>query len=236
MLTADIFDVNIELVPHVASRSRRGTYHHGNLRVALVSAGLELLEGEGVEALTLRAVARRAGVSHAAPYNHFADRQALLAAVATKGFEQLGASIAAAAAGLVAPRERLRALARGYLSFPASHPELYRLMFGNEIRHRAAHPELVAADHAIAHAAREATAACLALSSRRPVATETASAAGWALVHGLAALLIDEQIELPSGRAPDAGFQEEVTRLFLEALIPEDALPPGRVRTGRRRG
>lgn len=215
------------------SRPRRGAYHHGNLRPALISAGLELLEVGGVEALTLRAVARRAGVSHTAPYNHFADRQALLAAVATEGFEELGASIAAATADVTAPRERLRALARGYLEFPATHPELYRLMFGNEIRDRAAHPELVAADDAIAGAAREATAACLALSARRPVATEMASAAGWALVHGLAALLIDEQIQLPSGRLPDAAFQEEIADLFLGALIPEDALAPEAVRTAR---
>ncbi|MDJ0866963.1 MAG: TetR/AcrR family transcriptional regulator [Myxococcota bacterium] len=218
------------------SRRPRSTYHHGNLRPALVSAGVELLEAEGVEALTLRAVARRAGVSHGAPYNHFADRQALLAAVATEGFEQLGASIATAAAGVTAPRERLRALARGYLAFPAAHPELYRLMFGNEIRDRAAHPELVAADDAIAGAAREATAACLALSARRPVATEMASAAGWALVHGLAALLIDDQIHLPSGRVPDAAFQEEVADLFLDAMIPEDALAPATVRTARSKG
>jgi AcrR family transcriptional regulator len=222
-------------MPAASARSR-AAYHHGNLRPTLISAGLELLEVEGVDALTLRAVARRAGVSHAAPYNHFADRQALLAAVATAGFEQLGASIAAAAAGVTAPRERLRALARGYLAFAATHPGLYRLMFGNEIRDRAARPELVVADDAIAGAAREATAACLALSARRPVATETASAAGWALVHGLARLLIDGQIQLPSGRLPDAAFREEIADLFLDALIPEDALASETIRTARSDG
>ncbi len=218
-----------------AARSRRprAAYHHGNLRPALIAAGLELLEAEGVGALTLRAVARRAGVSHAAPYNHFADQQALLAAVALEGFEQLGASIGAAAAEVTAPRDRLRALARGYLAFTAKHPELYRLMFGDALRDRAAHPDLVAADDAIAGAAREATGACLALSARRPVATEMASAAGWALVHGLASLLIDEQIQLPSGRLPDSAFQEEVSDLFLDALIPEDALAPEAVQAGR---
>jgi AcrR family transcriptional regulator len=111
-----------------------------------VEAAVEVLEEEGLTGLTLRAVARRAGLSHAAPYNHFADREALLAAVAAEGFHRLGEAIAAAAAGDADPRARLRALARGYLSFPAAHPGLYRLMFGAEIRDRAAHPERVAAD------------------------------------------------------------------------------------------
>ncbi len=210
----------------------RDSYHHGNLREALVEAAVELLESGGAAGLTLREVARRAGVSHAAPYNPFADRQALLAAVATEGFRRLAASIGRAVEGVSEPRERLRALARGYLAFPAAHPGLYRLMFGSEIHDRAAHPELVAADDAIANAAREATAACLALSARRPVSTEMASVAGWALVHGFAALAIDEQIRLPSGRVPDAAFQEELAELFLAALIPEDALP-GAAKTTR---
>src|SRR5919107_731159 len=78
--------------------ARRKTYHHGDLRQALLDAALELLRAEGAAALTLRAVARAAGVSQAAPYRHFADRGALVAAVAEEGFERLGAAMMGAMA------------------------------------------------------------------------------------------------------------------------------------------
>jgi AcrR family transcriptional regulator len=203
----------------------RRAYHHGNLRAELVRAAIALLEREGVTGIRLREVARRAGVSHAAPYNHFADREALLAAAATEGFARLDAALAAAARRAGDPRARLRALARAYLDFALGNPALYRLMLGSEIRDRDAHPELLAADAAVAQRARDLTAACLALSARRPIENETASVAAWALVHGLADLLIDGRVRLPSGRAPDAAFRDEVAALFLTALVPEDALP-----------
>lgn len=234
MLTIEIYGVNISFMASSIVAAERSSYHHGNLRAALLEAAIEVLEQEGFAGLSLRAVARRAGVSHTAPYNHFADLQDLLAAVATEGFRRLGASIESAAAAAASPRERLLALARGYLALPSEHPALYRLMFGNEIRDRSAYPELVSADDAIADTARQVTADCLALSSRRSVATETASAAGWALVHGLASLLTEDQVRLPSGRTPGREFQEEIAQLFLEALIPEDALGREPAR-GRRR-
>src|SRR3972149_3564682 len=98
------------------STRRRGSYHHGNLRRALLDAALELVETQGAEALTLRAAARRAGVSPAAPYRHFADKRTLLAAVAEEGFRALTEAMRQATAAHGAqPPGRFRALGVSYI-------------------------------------------------------------------------------------------------------------------------
>ena len=206
------------------SRHDRSAYHHGDLRNALIEAAMKVLEDGGVAGLTLRGAARQAGVSHTAPYNHFGSKQGLLAAVATEGFQRLEASLASTLQEASDPRNRLRALASAYMAFALANPALYRLMFGGEIENRSQYAELIQADEATAEYAREMTADCLALSKRDPVATETAAVSAWALVHGLADLLIHEHVHLPSGRAPDAAFLSEIADLFLSALIPEDSL------------
>lgn len=118
-----------------APRARRekkpnDSYHHGNLRTALVSAALALLDEEGVEAVTIRAVARRAGVTHAAPANHFRDRRALLTALATEIFsglrKEIDRKLANAGPGLEA---RLRIFAQAVLRFGLAAPNRYRLIW-----------------------------------------------------------------------------------------------------------
>jgi AcrR family transcriptional regulator len=118
------------------------SYHHGDLRSALVSAGVELLAEQGVEALSLREVARRAGVSHAAPYRHFNDKQALLTAIAEQGFRMLN-ELVRSTAGRDYPSEsaRLKAALAGYLEFGRSHPHHAELMFGALARIKPAHLE-----------------------------------------------------------------------------------------------
>src|SRR5262245_23167774 len=101
------------------------TYHHGNLKEALLTAGGELLEKQGIAALSLRETARLAGVSHAAPYRHFPDKDTLLAALAAEGFELLRQSLAARAA---------REWGEGYVMFALAHPHRFRLMFGGQLR------------------------------------------------------------------------------------------------------
>lgn len=104
-------------------------YHHGNLKAELVRTGIALLEEEGLPALTLRAIAARAGVSHAAPRNHFKSLRDLLTAIATEGFRLHAAAMRA---GLPpdAPREaRLHAAMEGYARFAREHPALFALMF-----------------------------------------------------------------------------------------------------------
>jgi AcrR family transcriptional regulator len=158
----------------------RRAYHHGDLPAALLRAAGKILEKEGVEALALRPLARRTGVSHAAPYRHFRDRESLLAALAAEGFAMLGRALrdAAAAGGL-------RAMGEAYVRFALGHPQRFRLMFGGSLR-LDAHPAL-----------RQAAAQTYAglVRAFEPLAGAegalTAAAAAWSLVHGLAQLLLD---------------------------------------------
>src|SRR5262245_59003880 len=111
-----------------STRSRR-RYHHGDLPAALLQSAGKILEKQGVEGLSLRALTRQAGVSHAAPYRHFRDLESLLAALAAEGFERLGREQrAAASAG------GLRGMGEAYVRFALAHPQRFRLMFGDRLR------------------------------------------------------------------------------------------------------
>src|ERR1700750_2556845 len=108
-------------------------YHHGNLREALLLAGERALEPGAAQSLSLRELAREVGVSHAAPRRHFADKQALLDALALAGFERLGAALAAAIAAAGPDFDaRLLALARAYIAYATEHPALIELMFASK--------------------------------------------------------------------------------------------------------
>src|SRR5213075_1047621 len=112
------------------------TYHHGDLPAALLRAAGRTLEKRGIGALSLRETARRAGVSHNAPYRHFPDREALLAALAAQGFAMLGSEQKSSAA-----TGGLRAMGEAYVRFALAHPQRFRLMFGGQMRF-AKHPAL----------------------------------------------------------------------------------------------
>src|SRR3989337_2146185 len=96
------------------------TYHHGDLRAAVLAAAWKMVEKEGIARLGVREAARRAGVSHNAPYRHFADRKALLAALVAEGFEQLNAALENRAG---------RELGEAYVAFAFQHPQRFRMMF-----------------------------------------------------------------------------------------------------------
>jgi len=109
------------------------SYHHGDLHAALVRAAAAEIERSGYENLSLRELAKAIGVSRAAPYRHFADRRALLAAVAADGFDRLTASYRTAIANGKTPQARLAAAGRAYLAFAADRPQLFRLMFVSDL-------------------------------------------------------------------------------------------------------
>lgn len=186
--------------PTPAPASTRRGYHHGDLRSALVSAAERLLAERAGSAFTLREVARAAGVSHNAPYNHFADRQALLAAVAAQGFDALArAQRAALAPEPPATAAALRAAARAYLAFAAENPARYRLMFSGELI-GCAEPALRASGAEAFGILSDLIAQAVAAGRFRPDPAATHALTAWALVHGLAMLVLDGRVAV----APEA--------------------------------
>jgi len=121
-------------------------YHHGNLRAELLATALKQLQKSGVEELSLRALARGLKVSQTAPYRHFADKNALLAALATHGYRELLDALRQASATTDnCPRAQLIAFAHAYVDFAAHNPQLFKLMFGPAVQPAVSYPELRAA-------------------------------------------------------------------------------------------
>jgi AcrR family transcriptional regulator len=162
-------------------------YHHGDLRRALIDAAAKIVAKQGAGAVTLREVARLAGVSHNAPYRHFDSLNALLAAVATEGFEEFGEKLRAAAEAEPDAKFRRNAIGRAYLRFALDNPKLYLLMFGADLD-KAGHDELRAA----ADGAFSVVTNALSRSGKTGHADAIRA---WAFVHGLAHLVLDRQIK-----------------------------------------
>lgn len=179
-------------------------HYDGDLKAALVAAARTIVERDGVAALSLRGVARATGVSAMAPYHHFKDRSALVAAVAAAGFDQLYTDkMAALASAPGDPSQRIVAGASAYVRFVTEHPELYRLMKSPELANRAAHPDL-----AIAAARPTASLAAMLAELGRAGRLHgiSASDAGqiiWALVHGIGTLAVDNYLSNPEILAAD---------------------------------
>ena len=195
------------------------SYHHGDLRHALIQASLALIAEEGFAALTLREVARRAGVTHAAPYRHFADKEALLAAVAEEGFRTMAAQMRERMASEPSPAERLAACGVAYVLFAIQHPAHFRVMFGPHFTRRVDH-EVLAQEggNAFGLLVRSLTEGQQAGELRQGEPMPLALMA-WSLVHGLASLLVDGQlqhvVQSPEQAEELARFQ---TRLLVDGL------------------
>jgi AcrR family transcriptional regulator len=181
-------------------------YHHGDLPRALVGAAMELLEEGGAAELSLRAAARRAGVSTAAPYRHFADRTALLSEVAAVGYRELAADLAAAHPAPTKP-EDLAAIAVAYVRFALARPGLFRVMFAEQCDSTSV--ERVAAVEAIQGYLNAIVQQVF------PGADQEAMAiAVWGLVHGLAFLHLDGKFDTSS----DDGVADRVRAAVLATL------------------
>jgi AcrR family transcriptional regulator len=167
-------------------RKPAGHYHHGDLRRALLDAALRVIEEDGLAAVTTRALARRLGVSHAAPAHHFRDREALLVEVATEGFRAFADALeAAAAAAPPDPSARLCAIARAYVRFAIEHPAYVRVMFGGSLRDERQRPPALERESERAYRALIDTAAAAGAGA------PGGSAQDLAFVHGMATLWID---------------------------------------------
>lgn len=185
-----------------------GSYHHGNLREALVDEGLVLLEQAPGGEFSLRELARRVGVSANAAYRHFDGKEALLQALAAEGFRRFALAQARAARGAPDPREGFLAAGQAYVAFACAHPALFRLMFGRfSVNQRG--EELAAAGLVAFEGLRHGVAAALGQPVEVP-AVEVAALQAWSLVHGLSHLLLDGQLERHGDRA--GRLVEEVLR------------------------
>lgn len=169
------------------------TYHHGDLPSALVRAAVELLEEGGASELSLRAAARRAGVSTAAPYRHFADRNALLSAVAAVGYRELATDLVSAHPAPSKPAD-LAAIAVAYVQFALRRPGLFRVMFTEQCDPTST--ERVAAVTVVQEYLNTIVRQVFPSSDK-----EATAIAMWGLVHGLAFLHLDGKLDASSAQA-----------------------------------
>lgn len=201
-------------------------YHHGDLRTALVSVAADMIGEAGVEAVTMRALSERIGVSRTAAYRHFRDKSALLAAVAQEGFEQLLLRLQAAsnaAGGDVLAR--LQAMGVAYILFAVEHPTHYRLMFTREADDHAAFPPFGAAARAVFDALLSTIEAGQSERAIRDGDARALAQVTWALVHGQSSLLIDRQIR---GTIDPQQIARLATGTLIHGLVPERGRQGGR--------
>ena len=192
------------------ARKPRHRYHHGNLRRALLDEALATIRAEGVDALTLREIGARLGVSRTALYRHFADKRALLAAVATEGFRTLRRQLVSAWEEGGRGTRAFDAMGVAYVRFAVANPSHYRVMFGGVLDPKACDPELAAEAEGAFRALVDAVAALQRAAIVRGDETVMLARYVWAVVHGVAMLGID-------GQLPDAGV-EELMRYALARL------------------
>jgi AcrR family transcriptional regulator len=173
----------------VAAAAGGRAYHHGDLRNGLLDAARSILEEESLAALTLRAVARKAGVSHAAPYRHFPNHEALLVELSIEGFDELRDALVEAAKAQGPEPDKIANIGAAYMRFVAQRPALARLMFGGQLPNRDQFPQLGLKADSIGQEIGNA------------LHDSALGLAVWAAVHGLAMLVLENVIDLGQRRS-----------------------------------
>ena len=170
-------------------------YHHGDLKNALIKAGVKILAKEGVSGLSLRKVAKQAGVSHAAPYSHFADKQALIAAISTEGFKQLYIRIdEISPANQDDPAALLVETAWAYMQFALNESDRFKLMFSSVLEKEKEYPDFVQYSKQNFSQIVEIVKICQAAKILRAGSPELTTVSVWSAVHGLVMLVLEGQI------------------------------------------
>jgi AcrR family transcriptional regulator len=201
-------------------------YHHGDLSRALIDAARRILEAEGAAALSLRAVAREAGVSPAAPYHHFKDKTELLEAVAQGGWEAMSKSIAEARRTASDPLEALNHIGLAYVHFARDNPALYRLMY-DTTRDRTAMPKNAQENESGLNQVQAALVDAGAADPKDEQDLALAAIASWCAVHGLAEMASFKDFEpLKAAMGGEEAFLKGVLRhygTFSGVRLPPDA-------------
>jgi AcrR family transcriptional regulator len=193
---AHVADVNTPDIMRRRKMRRPKPYHHGNLREALLEAAIRLIAEVGPTAFTLREVARRAGVSHNAPYRHFRDRDDLMAAVAAQGFRELTQAMIEAAGERTDALERLKRAGLGYVTFALRRPEHFTVMFDAPISKRK-HPDSAAAEEAFG-TLKSFVKGCQDAGRLPSGDLRQMALLAWTMVHGIAKLAITGRLPFPS--------------------------------------
>ncbi len=179
-------------------KKKENQYHHGNLRAALIDTTAGIIASEGVEAVSMRTLAEKTGVSRTAPYRHFEDKSALLAAVAEQGFEELHSALKESAESRMGSLKRFEKMALAYLDFALKNPAYYRLMFGKELASESPPEALMSSAMTTLEAAVSVIAACQKDGHFRKADTVALANTAWSTLHGMSSLLLDGQIRTES--------------------------------------
>lgn len=174
---------------------KKKTYHHGDLKNALIKAGVEILAKDGVSGLSLRKVAGRAGVSHAAPYSHFADKQALIAAISTEGFRQLYERVNTVAEEYKRkPSMQLVEVAWAYVQFAMDDRDRFKVMFSGILEKEREYPEFVAEAQRNFQLVKMIVETNQAAGVLRSGPSDLVALSAWGIIHGFVMLLLEGQI------------------------------------------
>ena len=174
---------------------KKKTYHHGDLKNALIKAGVEILAKDGVSGLSLRKVALKAGVSHAAPYAHFVDKQALIAAISTEGFRQLYERMSEVAEKYKSrPEKQLVEAAWSYVQFAMDDPDRFKVMFSGVLEKEKEYAEFVVESQRNFQLVKMIIEANQASGALRGGDSELVALSAWGIIHGFVMLLLEGQI------------------------------------------
>jgi AcrR family transcriptional regulator len=217
----------------ISRSKKRGSYHHGNLRDALIETAFAMIEEDGADSLTIRRLAERTGVTHAAPSHHFADKNELMLALAAEGFNRFRSALASVM-HISDPLERLSEIGRAYVRFALEHPGAYRLIMGPAL----SRIQMPGQDHTThfdssgdhIQAASEGTFEMLestvaeAMAGRRTIGGAGVSGVAflaWSAMHGAAMLALDGMMDCKFSGLATNGFQQMLEEVisFIEAGI-----------------
>jgi AcrR family transcriptional regulator len=192
-------------------------YHHGDLKNALINAGVEILAKDGVDGLSLRKVAKRAGVSHSAPYSHFPDKQSLIAAISTEGFNQLYAELDTAVSSHSGnPKQQLVEGTRTYVEFAMKHTDTFKIMFSGVLEKEKDYPAFVEISRKTFQLVVDIVRACQDAKVLDAGPPELLAVSLWGQVHGIVSLALEGQI---SRTVLSTHSIEEIVSFAVEQMI-----------------